>query len=187
MLMVIDRTPLGDHDHWSIDMSYDGLAFVLQRRVNTPLADLQRGLADRSPLTATRRLDLGDRGCAVLRDPFRPVTPLGAHQPLPTWCGNATLLTSRGGRVADVDVEVSMWSPDATCLTVRPVARHPERWSRRRVHRYFELAHGTIDAVGRALVERAGATANETARGRAQDPRVGSRTTARSPLATVVR
>lgn len=164
-------------------MHYDAFDFVLQRRVNLPLPAVQLGLADRSPLVATRRLELGDAGSVVLREPLRPIAPFSAHQTLPTWCGRATALTPRGSRVAHVDIEVSMWSSDATCVVVRPVARHPERWSRRRVQRYFALAHATADAIGGVLVDRAArprATEIEAKKGRAQDPRVGSRTAARS-------
>jgi hypothetical protein len=141
-------------------MTYDALSFVLQRRVNMPLASVQRGLADRAPLVAARRLELGAAGSVVLREPLRPVAPFSRHQPLPTWSGRATALSPRGSRVANVDIEVSMWSPDATCIILRPDARNPERWSRRRVRRYFMLAHATIDAVGRALLDRAVQTAS---------------------------
>jgi hypothetical protein len=164
-------------------MDYDAFSFVLQRRVNLPLPTVQLGLSDRSPLVATRRLELGDAGSVVLREPLRPVAPFSRSQLLPTWCGRATALSPRGSRVANLDIEVSMWSSDATCVVVRPVARHPERWSRRRVRRYFELAHATADVVGGVLVDRAArprAVENEEKKGRAQDPRVGSRTAARS-------
>ncbi|HEX4493923.1 MAG TPA: hypothetical protein VH914_22165 [Acidimicrobiia bacterium] len=136
-------------------MNYDAYSFVLQRRVNLPLTAVQRGLADRAPLVASRRLDLGDTGSVVLREPLQPVPPFSRYQAQPTWCGRATALSPRGSTVANVDIEVSMWSPEATCVTVRPVARHPERWSRRRVRRYFALAHETADTVGAVLVDRA--------------------------------
>jgi hypothetical protein len=157
---LIDRRP--PRRITSTEPALGAPTFVVQRRVNVPLDAVQRGLADRTPLVATRRVVLGTAGYAVMHEPLRPVAPFSSYQPIPTWCGPALLLSPRGSRVARVDVEVSMWSPDATCIIVRPVARHPERWSRTRLRHYFALAHATADVVGGVIARRAFATVRAT-------------------------
>ena len=59
-----------------------------------------------------------------------------------------------------------MWSRDASCLTVRPVARHPERWRAWRLRRYFALAHDAADATARLVAQRAVAAADADRRDR---------------------
>jgi hypothetical protein len=129
--------------------------FVVHRRLNRPLADVQRGLADRTLVAPTRIIRLEPHGFMHVDAAFRPVAPFSSHQPLPTWCVRAHLLAARGRTVAAVELEVSMWSRDATSVTLRPVSRHPERWRRWRLRSYFALAHGAVDATVRLLAERA--------------------------------
>ncbi|HEY5012891.1 MAG TPA: hypothetical protein VIK61_09325 [Acidimicrobiia bacterium] len=136
-------------------MSLSTPTFVVQRRVNHRLTELQQGLADRSELVAARVLDLGRAGSMYFDEPLRPVARYSPVQPTPTWCGRAHLLTPRRRVVATVELEVSMWSPDASALEMRPVAAHPERWRSRRIRQYFELAHEGADATTRLLVRRA--------------------------------
>jgi hypothetical protein len=88
-------------------------------------------------------------------EPLRPVCPYSSRQPLPTWCGTARLLTARSRLVATVEVEVSMWSDDATSVTIRPAAKHPERWRAWRLRRYFPLAHRAADATAGLVARRA--------------------------------
>ena len=121
-------------------MLFDTPIFVVQRRVNQPLADVQRGLADRAGLLATGMLDLGPDGLLCMPEPLHPVRLSSSGQPFPTWCGTARLLTPRNRLVATVELEVSMWSDDATSVTLRPDANHPERWRAWRLRRYFALA-----------------------------------------------
>ena len=157
-------------------MLIDAPTFVVQRRVNHPLADVQRGLADGTVLAPAGMLELESEGFLCVNEPLRPVRPYSSRQPVPTWCATGHLLTSRRRRVATVELEVSMWSRDATSLTIRPVARHPERWRAWKLRQYFTLAHLAVDATAGLVAHRA-VRARE--RGRAQGPRVGSRTTAR--------
>jgi hypothetical protein len=50
-----------------------------------------------------------------------------------------------------VIVELAPWAHTAVELRVRPDARRPERWNRRRQSRYFDGAHEAIDALAREL------------------------------------
>lgn len=126
-------------------MPLDWPTFVLQRRINQPLSRVQRTLCDPAGVGAGDELDLASQGRLVVdqrfaRAPFPAEGSLVAH---------ATLQTNGGQRVARVELEVGAWSEDATALLLRPVARHPERWTGRRANRYFELAHQGVDAVAR--------------------------------------
>ena len=136
-------------------MPLDAPTFVVQRRVNHPLSLVQRGLADRAPITPQRLVDLGENGSMFVAEPLHPVAPFSSRQPMPTWCTRANLLTPRGRLVATVEVEVSMWAHDATSVSLRPVARHPERWPAWRLRRYFALAHLAADATSWLLAQRA--------------------------------
>jgi hypothetical protein len=65
------------------------------------------------------------------------------------------LLDDRRHTIARVEIELSMWSNDSSELQLRPVARHPERWSGRRARRYFTRAHRGADATARLVAHRA--------------------------------
>lgn len=126
-------------------MSLDWPTFVLQRRINQPLADVQRTLCDPASVGTGGELELGSHGRLIVDQRF-------SRAPFPSeesFVAKGTLHTSRGQRVARVEVEVGAWSNDATVLMLRPVARNPQRWSGRRATRYFELAHEGADAIAR--------------------------------------
>ena len=72
-----------------------------------------------------------------------------------SWRAQGRLLTRRGRVVTRVELEIDAWSNDATRLQVRPIARHPERWGRARLHRYFVLAHDAADHTARLLTDLA--------------------------------
>ena len=91
------------------------------------------------------RLELGSHGHLIVDQRFSRA-PFPAEE---SFVAQGTLHTNRGQRVARVEVEVGAWSNDATVLTLRPVARNPQRWSGRRATRYFELAHEGADAIAR--------------------------------------
>jgi hypothetical protein len=139
-------------------MLIDAPSFVIQRRIPHPLSAVHSGLADRKPLGPTELLALDAEGYLHMGEPFRPMTPSFSRQPSPTWRAPACLLTKRARVVAVVEVEVSMWSHSSIELQLRPVARHPERWSGRRIGRYFALAHLGADEISRLLAQRARAT-----------------------------
>jgi hypothetical protein len=136
-------------------MLIDAPSFVIQRRIPHPLGAVHRALADRQALGPSELLTLDADGFLHIGEPFRPTAPLGARQPAPTWRAPAYLLTQRCRVVASVELEVSMWSHGTTELQLRPVARHPERWTSRRMRRYFALAHLGADAMARRLAPRA--------------------------------
>ena len=126
-------------------MSLDWPTFVLQRRINQPLSETQRTLFEPEGVGTGGELELGSHGRLIVDQRF-------ARAPFPledSFVAQGTLHTSRGQRVARVEVEVGPWSNDATVLTLRPIARNPQRWSGRRALRYFELAHEGADAIAR--------------------------------------
>lgn len=141
----------------------ESTTFVVQRRVNIPLMAVQRSLADRTRLVADYSLDLGV-GVLTNDEALHPIAPFSAHQSMPTWTGCAQLLSMRGRQIATIELDVSMWSINATCVTLRPAARHPERWSARRLRSYFTLAHAAADAISLLLVRRAIAAADADGR-----------------------
>jgi hypothetical protein len=151
-------------------MLIDAPSFVIQRRIPSPLSAVHRGLADRKPLGPTELLTLDADGFLHMGEAFRPTTPNISRQSSPTWRASACLLTKRARVVALVEIEVSMWSHDTTELQLRPVTRRPQRWSSRRMRRYFALAHLGADEIARLLAQRARATSEQ----RVLDP-VGSR------------
>lgn len=126
-------------------MSLDWPTFVLQRRINQPLAEVQRALCDPASVEPGAELSLGSEGRLVVDQGFSRAPFPSEH----SFVAHGTLQTSRGQRVARVEVEMGAWSNDATVLVLRPVSRHPERWSGRRANRYFELAHQGVDALAR--------------------------------------
>jgi hypothetical protein len=111
--------------------------FVLSRRIAASMASVELALAD-------------GEGILGLDEPFRLEWMLPR---LPAWRTTAQLATPRGRRVARVELEITAWSSDATELVLRPLARHPERWGKRRLRRYFALAHGGIDHVASVLAQ----------------------------------
>jgi hypothetical protein len=136
-------------------MLLDAPTFVVHRRLNQPLSVVQRGLADRTMLTSTPLIDLGSDGFLHLDGALRPAASFSSRQPMPTWCGRAHLLNARRRPIATVEIEISMWSTDATSISLRPVARHPERWRSWRLRAYFALAHRASDTTAALLAHRA--------------------------------
>jgi hypothetical protein len=116
-------------------------SFVVSRRVNRPLPAVQSVLFDPSSFRPGDTYGVGTEGALTIDTPFRLIVAY----PSPSWRATARLFARGSRAVARVELEVSAWSADASELTVRPVARHPERWSRRRLRRYFALAHDGAD------------------------------------------
>jgi hypothetical protein len=52
-----------------------------------------------------------------------------------------------------IEIEVGPWSVAATEIRFRPMARRPQRWSARRLTRYFRDAHAAADELV-AVLER---------------------------------
>jgi hypothetical protein len=115
--------------------------FVVSRRINRPLDAVQAAIAEPTTFRRGDSYGVGTDGALTIDSPFR----LHTSYPGPSWRATGRLF-SRGSRaVARVELEVAAWSGDDTELTVRPMARHPERWGRRRLRRYFALAHESAD------------------------------------------
>lgn len=122
-------------------------AFVLERRINHPPPLVNAAVSTGEPFAAGAQIPLGPAGLLEIDTPLRRT--LGSYDL--SWRADARLVTPRRRLVARVEIEVGPWSHDATRLQLRPAARHPERWSARRLHRYFTLAHGAADHTAREL------------------------------------
>jgi hypothetical protein len=116
-------------------------SFVVSRRINRPLPAVQSVLFDPSSFRPGDTYGVGTEGALTIDTPFREIL----SYPAPSWRATARLFARGSRAVARVELEVAAWSTEASELTVRPVARHPERWSRRRLNRYFALAHEGAD------------------------------------------
>ena len=115
--------------------------FVVSRRINRPLEAVQTAIAEPTSFRRGDSYGVGSEGALTIDRPFHLV----ASYPGPTWRAEGRLFARGSRAVARVELEVAAWSPEATELTVRPIARHPERWGRRRLRRYFGLAHDSAD------------------------------------------
>ena len=127
--------------------------FVLQRRINRPLGAVERVLCDPKRLRAGTELALaGDRTVMTLDDAFGVTFPPFGLEGA-SWLAHATVRTRRR-RIARLDIEINEWDPGSTELVVRPRARRPWRWGRRRLREYFRVAHLTADALTQVLGSR---------------------------------
>ncbi len=116
-------------------------SFVVSRRINRPLPAVQSVLFDPSSFRTGDTYGMGTDGALTIDSPFRLI----AEYPTPSWRATARLFSQGSRAVARVELEVAAWSTNTSELTVRPIARHPERWGRRRLRRYFALAHEGAD------------------------------------------
>jgi len=124
--------------------------FVLQRRVNQPFGAVGRIVCDPWLLARGTRINLDGDAVLRLEEPFGVTFPVFGWEGA-SWLAPATIRTSRGRRLEDVEIELNAWDEEATELVVRPRARAPYHWRARRVRRYFRLAHEAADALTRVL------------------------------------
>jgi len=123
--------------------------FVLQRRINDrPTVRVARTVRNAAVFGAGTTLSSCDDGALRLDESFARVDTYAE----PTWRANGRLVR-RNRRVALVQVEISPWSDADTQLVLRPRASNPQRWSRRRLRRYFLLAHQCADDFAQLLVD----------------------------------
>ena len=125
-------------------------SFVLERRINQPLALVNRAVSTGGPFRTSSPISFRAAGTLVFDTPLRRT--LGSHDP--AWRADARLVARHGRPVARVAITVDTWSADATRLQLRPASLRPDRWSRRRLQRYFRLAHLAADHVARELDEQ---------------------------------
>jgi hypothetical protein len=118
-------------------------SFVLQRRINVPLPNVERALGFACSLSR-------DANLAVDGVSFANGFVFVPSWPRHCWRARGRLVTIRQRKIARVDVEFGMWSDDASELVLRPVSSHPYRWSRRRQRAYFKAAHVACDELLRA-------------------------------------
>jgi hypothetical protein len=110
---------------------------VLQRRLHTPFQRLRLLLTN--PIAVPLL-----RAATAIR--FEEPFALAGAPAYPVVQSFATLVTPTGRQVAEVAVQISPWSRSADSdLLLRPHARHPERWSSRRLSRFFAHAHVAAD------------------------------------------
>jgi len=140
--------------------------FVLQRRVNQPLAAVERVLCDPMLLRAGVALPLGVDDAYVTLDKSFGVTfpPFGVEGA--SWWAPASVRTRRGHVAIRFELEINEWDANSTELLVRPRAGRPNRWSGRRMRRYFRLGHATADAFTHLLGAQAGVYAAPTSTSR---------------------
>ena len=133
--------------------------FVLQRRVNVSLERIERVLCAPHLIRGGLELDVGADGMRVrLESPFGVMfPPFGIERA--SWCAPATVRTPRGRKIVELEIEINAWDAGSTEVLVRPHARHPYRWSGRRLRAYFRVAHLTADALTHFLRELATAPA----------------------------
>jgi hypothetical protein len=135
-------------------MMLDWPTFVLQRRINRPLAAIEDVLCDPHRLRAGTVLDLDGDGTdgmyTVLDGPFGVTfPPFGLDGA--SWWAPASAHTRRGRTLVRFEIEINAWDTDSTELLIRPRARHPYRWGGHRLREYFRVAHSTADELTRLL------------------------------------
>ena len=127
-------------------MQFNQPMFVLQRRINQPLEAVERVLCDPAAFRSTWTLPLGDGFDLALERSFGVTfPPFGVDHA--SWSAPALVSTRRGRTVERFDIEINAWDARSTELLVRPRAKHPNRWSGRRMRRYFDVAHAAADAL----------------------------------------
>jgi len=125
--------------------------FVLQRRINQPLDAVERVLCDPMLLRAGVALGLGVDDTSVSLDKSFGVTfpPFGVDGA--SWSAPASIRTRRGRTAMRFELEINEWDTSSTELLVRPRQGRPDRWSGRRMRKYFTYAHATADALTHLL------------------------------------
>ena len=125
----------------------DWQTFVLQRRINRPSQEVFHAISNPAVFGPGAVLSSDANGALRLEESFWHVTRFGRF----VWRTNAHLLRNDGRRLAAVEIEISPWSQVDTELLIRPRARHPQRWSGRRLRRYFAQAHRSADDLTHLL------------------------------------
>jgi len=125
----------------------DSPTFIVQRRINAPSHRVLRTISNPGVFGAGCVLAADREGSLRLDEAFRRID----LAPRTTWCADARLLVPAGHTIAVVELELGPWSVDDTELLIRPRARNPQRWSVRRMRRYFHHAHRRADDIARLL------------------------------------
>ena len=124
--------------------------FVLQRRVNQPFGAVGRVVCDPWLLAGGSQIALADDATLRLDEPFGVGFPVFGVEGA-SWAAPASIRSPRGRVLERVELELNMWDEHATELLLRPRAASPQRWSARRLRRYFRLAHLAADALTAVL------------------------------------
>jgi hypothetical protein len=133
--------------------------FVLQRRINLPLAAVERVLCSPHLIRGGTELVLDSEAmCVRLESPFGVMFPPFGYDGA-SWCAPATVRTRRGRSRVRLEIEINPWDANSTEVVVRPQARRPYQWGGRRMREYFRVAHLTADLLTRFLSANATALA----------------------------
>ncbi len=127
----------------------DSPTFIVQRRIHVPSHRVLRTISNPGVFGAGCVLAADSEGSLRLDEAFRRVD----LAPRTTWCSDARLLSPAGHTIAVVELELGPWSVDDTEVVIRPRARNPQRWSVRRMRRYFHHAHRRADDIARLLTQ----------------------------------
>jgi hypothetical protein len=128
------------------------LQFPVERRVAAPLRAIERYLDHAHPERAHPGALAGDPRLDFIIRSLRPAPNSPIRGPFRTLSARTSLRGGLGRPIAVV-TEVQPWSRAASTLSVRPAARHPSRWSRRRQQRYFDAAHELSAGLAATLNE----------------------------------
>ena len=136
--------------------------FVLERRVNQPSHSVADVLRDHSIVAPPSGFALGDDGTLLVDEaPRRTLFPIAPGYE--SWRATARLLSGRRRLVATLDIEIDIRAPGSVLVQLRPLDRHPQRWSARHKRRYFALAHAGADRLEQLLNEHASVDLRDTA------------------------
>jgi hypothetical protein len=126
-------------------------AFVLQRRVNIPVAAAERALCDPHLFRPGAVFNLAGESLTLRIDgDFKlAFPPFGIETT--SWCAPASICGRRGRRVQALELEVNAWDHDSTELLVRPRGGRVHQWSGRRMARYFRMAHAAADTFAKVV------------------------------------
>jgi hypothetical protein len=154
---------------------FDSPTFIVQRRINAPAHRVLRTISNPEVFGAECVLAADREGSLRLDEAFRRID----LAPRTTWCANARLLSPTSHTIVVVELELGPWSLDDTELVIRPGARNPQRWSVRRMRRYFDHAHRRADDFARLL-----ARTSSIERATSRDPSLPSALFVATPTST---
>ena len=131
--------------------------FVVERRVTRSTDAVVDIVREHATGAVAKQFRLGSHGTLLVDAAPRHV-PFPTCPAWPMWQANASMFDSRNRLVSRVCIEIVIGLPDAVLIQLRPVHRHPHRWSARRTDRHFALAHAAADRLAQ-LLSSDGATA----------------------------
>ncbi len=126
---------------------FDYPTLVVQRKISQPLEALELVVRGPRLLRAGAMVALGECKAVLRFDRAFGVTlpPFGHAEA--SWAAPVSARTQRRRAVEEFELELNRWDRSSTELLVRPRAARPDRWTSRRLRRYFRTAHATADIM----------------------------------------